>query len=1658
MAYDQAVIDALKARTGVADDDIISAALDMDAEEKAMPRNLDYSKERGLRQVVGNPAGDDMSGPEIDMGAVYQAMGVKGPAAKRPAVEQEFAPNMDAIFAAMKLPEEKPQQGSRLKDLAIDIARAPITLGQTITGIGSLATGGKLGEALDAIGYNPKAAHEFLSDFYSPQRKEANAAVAETAKQAEADIGNAQGVGETSMAALKGAGSLTASLFKNPSVIQEQVIQSLPDMLFGAGIVGKAGKLIFLSGAEKVGIGAERAVQLLAGAAPATEAEIGAIKAGQKAVELAQTKLSWLGHGIEGTQAAGQNAEQIREANPNNLEGQYAQIPAGILTALIGRAASKVPGFGDVETAAALKLAGVQGPQGVLGATGNIGKRVAKGMFSEGVLQELPQSAQEQIWQNLGDGKPWNEGVFTQGIEGMVTGAAMGGGHAAIANPVSAPTENPTAQAQEPPRALPLYAGSGQGAEPLVVFPDGSTMTRAEAEQQRFGAMVQPADKPLEQQAGEILSQPTVDAAIAAAESSTQEFGDFLKQEQIDAAFLQRAAIEQTRKANEMDSIRRATLAEEADVAPAITLAQGFGEPAPTAIQLAWERAKLNQQRRNTNGITPAETIPTEAPGTTPEAAIRRLRVADELRRLRARQATESSGVAPGVVAAPMAVAPKPTATPPERRHISRMRVSEMTPEQMSKALLTSNLMDLPNGRAFGEHIAGHPEEHVLSGDLDDFKALNDKLTHEGADSLLGIVGEIKKNVARQFGVNPFHRSGDEFLATHAEPAILEAYGKSLQDLLSKTTFKIALPNGEEVEQKGVGFSYGTGRTEFDAEAFVKRQKDERKAAGLRTGQRDAVQPVPAGRESDRGNPAGRNEDRSAVPVTEPEPKQTPAQQTGVFVSAGQKADTEIPERIARDNQTEAEVVKAKSALDAAGISGTERANTIAAVRRGELTAEDVAESYPMPDEETASGQSSAPAPEADNVQAAEITHEKLARIFDQSRWLDRGLKIRAATRLYRGEDQNTGSRVGNEGRGLYVTTDKTQAEGYGQVREMPHSALPKYPIRFRDVATFNEWRRFVARELGFGRESEFEKVYGSNADEWIRRLDPSVDGIQIGVGHGAFFVKFPPVSDPIISTENGGDLAAEEGALLSRGEEPAIANPISEQQFLAKLPNQVRKAVEVLRNSGKLEFVSAEDANARIGESAVVQSHFGRALAFYLDGVTHIIPENIPATITEQAAFGLMRHELGVHALQLGKESKEFQGILRSLDLMIRGGNKQAVAANDRAMAAGASEANRLEEALGYLVEAAPSASLVQRFLTWFKQQVNRLIGGRWQYTPGDLVAMAESALRGSASNDIATSREDANYLPSQARRDWYYSQLADAINAVPAKLSTGNEIALWLKSNAGKLGVKKEEIEWSGITDYLAMRGKERVSKDEIRQFLSENGVQIKDVVLGGSKSIDTLVDERVEAELASIADDADSEYWTELIADQASKEGKEVRGLNSDERGDILDRAMPRGERIESVRSDLEQNIRGAARDEIDGTTTINDNGRPKFDKYTLPGGENYKELLITLPTEVRVSENASWDELRSAQAKADANERRFGNFRSSHFDQPNILAHIRMNERTDADGKRVLFIEEIQSDFGQSFKKQKDHINNAVDNHFLAIIENMKSNGVLEVNCD
>lgn len=90
-----------------------------------------------------------------------------------------------------------------------------------------------------------------------------------------------------------------------------------------------------------------------------------------------------------------------------------------------------------------------------------------------------------------------------------------------------------------------------------------------------------------------------------------------------------------------------------------------------------------------------------------------------------------------------------------------------------------------------------------------------------------------------------------------------------------------------------------------------------------------------------------------------------------------------------------------------------------------------------------------------------------------------------------------------------------------------------------------------------------------------------------------------------------------------------------------------------------------------------------------------------------------------------------------------------------------------------------------------------------------------------------------------------------------------------------------------------------------------------------------------------------------------------------------------------------------------------------GKPnktKFSSYQLPDGKNYKEILIKAPIG-KVENNVKNSYNNETSFLSDA-----PTFKSSHWDEPNVISHLRMNERT-YKGKKVAFMEELQSDWAR-----------------------------------
>jgi hypothetical protein len=114
----------------------------------------------------------------------------------------------------------------------------------------------------------------------------------------------------------------------------------------------------------------------------------------------------------------------------------------------------------------------------------------------------------------------------------------------------------------------------------------------------------------------------------------------------------------------------------------------------------------------------------------------------------------------------------------------------------------------------------------------------------------------------------------------------------------------------------------------------------------------------------------------------------------------------------------------------------------------------------------------------------------------------------------------------------------------------------------------------------------------------------------------------------------------------------------------------------------------------------------------------------------------------------------------------------------------------------------------------------------------------------------------------------------------------------------------------------------------------------------------------------------------------------------------------------------------------------------NGFPQYEDYTLPGGENYREHLLHLAPQEgsidkrrkeledqykNVSTVADLDRITS-QINALSNDDEGANFKSSHWNTPNVLAHVRMSDR---DNGKTLHVHEVQSDWGQEGRENGFH---------------------------
>jgi hypothetical protein len=236
------------------------------------------------------------------------------------------------------------------------------------------------------------------------------------------------------------------------------------------------------------------------------------------------------------------------------------------------------------------------------------------------------------------------------------------------------------------------------------------------------------------------------------------------------------------------------------------------------------------------------------------------------------------------------------------------------------------------------------------------------------------------------------------------------------------------------------------------------------------------------------------------------------------------------------------------------------------------------------------------------------------------------------------------------------------------------------------------------------------------------------------------------------------------------------------------------------------------------------------------------------------------------------------------------------------------------------------------------------------------------------------------------------FFSRVDEALESLKREKGTPEE---FLREIEKQPGVKKAEIEDRGLKKAVAAKApqsKKPITKEAMRKILQESPpprVQEK-----------TLVEK--------------SPDYDEFLEEQAVKQfGVDYWELSNTEK----------------------QTLRRMY-DEMPVT---------KYEQYKTPGGENYREILLKLPqrgltpseqnelmlyeayqrrgTQFLPERQARYDELKSKESAGAMN------YQSSHWQgEPNVLAHIRVQDFKTPEGKKVLLVDEIQSDWHQAGRKK------------------------------
>lgn len=236
-------------------------------------------------------------------------------------------------------------------------------------------------------------------------------------------------------------------------------------------------------------------------------------------------------------------------------------------------------------------------------------------------------------------------------------------------------------------------------------------------------------------------------------------------------------------------------------------------------------------------------------------------------------------------------------------------------------------------------------------------------------------------------------------------------------------------------------------------------------------------------------------------------------------------------------------------------------------------------------------------------------------------------------------------------------------------------------------------------------------------------------------------------------------------------------------------------------------------------------------------------------------------------------------------------------------------------------------------------------------------------------------------------------HSEAAEVVRNLPQQKGTIEQMLAMIRQK-----VNPEEIHWSGVQQ--AFQPGQKVTAEELASHFESKLPQVQETVYGGG---------RFEPKYGNFD-------WTPQQWQNAIRRAEMNRDF------DLSEALTAEWEASEGMGRGVKA---------------------PKYPEYKTPGGTNYREIVLhhspswTPNVEEKYGRfgftgpdgkyREYWTKQEAEQASRSL-ARTSGDFTESHYDEPNIVGHLRMSDMVGPSGEKILNVHEFQSDWGQAARKK------------------------------